>query len=85
MVLPFLARTTSPGLHAFPLGMFSQSGAKPAIRNMRLVCVLTLAVDRVWGSGQTDDINGEFQSYSRHDSRTHSGCSTHICSHGIHA
>ncbi len=47
MVLPFLARTTSPGLHAFPLGMFSQSGAKPEIRNMRLVCVLTLAVVRV--------------------------------------
>lgn len=47
MVLPFLARTTSPGLFAFPLGMFSQSGAKPEIRNMRLVCVRMVAVDSV--------------------------------------
>jgi len=29
IVFPFLALTTSPGLFALPLGMFSQRGAKP--------------------------------------------------------
>lgn len=29
MVFPFFAFTTSPGLLAFPLGMFSQRGVKP--------------------------------------------------------
>jgi len=40
MVLPFLARTTSPGLFAFPLGMFSQRGAKPEKREHEIsLCV----------------------------------------------
>lgn len=29
IVFPFLALTTSPGLFALPLGIFSQRGAKP--------------------------------------------------------
>jgi hypothetical protein len=33
MVFPFLALTTSPGLLALPLGIFSQRGAKPMRKN----------------------------------------------------
>lgn len=31
IVFPFLAVTTSPGLVAFPLGMFSHRGARPGL------------------------------------------------------
>lgn len=85
MVFPFLAVTTSPGLVALPLGMFSHSGARPApSRNTHDVWL-----DSRDGRGPTEDtptnyVHRELQSRRRHDGGANRSSSAHIGSHGVH-
>lgn len=90
IVFPFLALTTSPGLVAFPLGMFSHKGARPdkcvhAQRfNVRGFYGLILMKEDSYGQKLTDNVDGQLESCRGDDGRAHGGSSTHISSHRIH-
>lgn len=90
IVFPFLAVTTSPGLVAFPLGIFSQSGAKPGMgggwcRDKKCSEKLSMNLNSNFSvTIPTNYIDWQFQGCCRDNRRTHCGGSSHISSHCIH-
>lgn len=98
IVFPFLALTTSPGLVAFPLGMFSHKGARPdkCVYAQRFDVRTTVLKSRLgfyglilikedsYAQKLTDNVDGQLESCCCDDGRTHGGSSTHISSHRIH-